>query len=87
MFWALSGARTLAPLVARAAHGWDPDLLTSWATLHHKSVGRAQRLCRATSWTLRRPRLSRVILRLLRNHPHLAGPVVQRVGAPSISTA
>ena len=87
MFWALSGARALAPLVAQSVEGWDPSFLNSWASVHGRSVGRAQRVCRATAWTLARPRVSRTILRVLRNHPRLAGPVVQRVGAPSTSLA
>lgn len=87
MFWALSGARALAPLVARSAECWNPGLLNSWASVHAELVGKAQLICRATAWTLARPFLSRTLLRVLRNHPNLAGPLVQRVGAPITTLA
>jgi hypothetical protein len=45
-------------------------------------VGRAQRLCRLISWALARPSLSRGLIRMLRDQPRLAGPLVRRVGAP-----
>lgn len=87
MFWALSGARALAELVGRSVGEWDPELLDSWTSLQGELVGRAQRLCRATAWTLARPSLSKTLLRVLRSHPRLAGPLVRRVGAPTTSLA
>ena len=85
MFWALSGARALAPLAALAATSWHPDLLSEWTRVHGRLVGRAQRLCRIMAWTLSRPLLTRSLLRVLRDHPHIAGPVVRRVGVPLAS--
>jgi len=85
MFWALSGARALAPLAARADTFWDPALLTEWERIHGGSIGRSQRLCRFAAWTLSRPLLSRSLLWVLKDHPRLADPVVRRVGVPLLS--
>jgi flavin-dependent dehydrogenase len=82
IFWARSGARLLAPHAARAGARWDPGLLTGWSEAHAHLIGRAQRLCRATSWVMARPLLSRSLLRVLKTHPRLVDPVVRRVGAP-----
>jgi flavin-dependent dehydrogenase len=87
MFWALSGARAAAPLVARSVDTWDFGLLNSWGAVHGELVGRAQSLCRATAWTLARPLLSRTLMRVLRSQPRLAGPLIRRVGAPTTSLA
>jgi flavin-dependent dehydrogenase len=86
VFWALTGARLAAPFIARVAESWDPGLLERWSKAYSGLVGRAQRLCRLVSWVLARPSLSRGIIRILRNHPGVAGPVVRRVGAPIISS-
>lgn len=87
MLWAFSGARALAPLARRASESWDPRLLEDWQRVHGGLVGRAQRLCRAITWTLARPGVSRTLLRGLRFHPGLAGPVVRRIGSPLFHSA
>jgi flavin-dependent dehydrogenase len=86
VFWALTGARLSAPFIGRVAESWDPGLLAGWSKAHASLVGRAQRLCRLISWTLARPSVSRGLIRMLRDHPALAGPVVRRVGAPITSS-
>ncbi len=86
VFWALTGARLSAPFIARVGSFWDPGLLKGWSRAHAGLVGRAQRICRLISWTLARPSLSRGLIRMLRGHPALAGPLVRRVGAPIISS-
>jgi flavin-dependent dehydrogenase len=86
VFWALTGARLLAPFVAGVDKTWNPHLLEGWARAHGRSVGRAQRLCRITSWALARPGLSRTLIRALQNHPGLARPLVRRVGAPILTS-
>ena len=87
MFWALSGARLLGPIAARAISAWDPRLLDEWTTVHGRLMGRAQRLCRATAWTLARPSLSRTLIGVLETFPGLARPVIRRVGAPLLQKA
>ena len=85
MFWALSGARALAPLADRGAGSWHAHLVSEWAAVHRRRIGRAQRLCRLMAWTLSKPFLSRSLLRVLRDHPRVAAPVVRRVGVPLAS--
>jgi len=87
VFWALTGARLSAPYIARVAGSWDPGLLEGWSRAHAGLVGRAQRLCRMISWALARPSVSRGLIRLVRDHPGLAGPLIRRVGAPIVSSA
>lgn len=87
VFWALTGARLSAPFVARVGEVWDPSLLDGWTRAHAGLVGRAQRLCRLISWALARPSLSRGLIRMLRDQPRLAGPLVRRVGAPIRTSA
>lgn len=87
VFWALTGARLSAPFIARVGESWDPGLLDGWTRVHARLVGRAQRLCRVISWTLARPSITRSIIRLLKNYPGMAGPLVRRVGAPILSSA
>jgi flavin-dependent dehydrogenase len=82
VLWGLAGAGALAPLAARATERWTSDLLREWVSTHQRMMGRAQRLCRLTSWTLTRPILARSALRLLVRHPWLAGPFIRRVGSP-----
>ncbi len=82
MFWALAGARALAPLAGEADSHWRPEILERWTGIHGRLIGRAQRYCRALAWTLARPHLTRTSLRLLGRFPSLSGPLVRRVGAP-----
>ena len=79
--WALAGARSLAPLAARATQQWNPALLVAWDRAYSRSMVRAQRLCRAVAWTSRRPRLVLATLRLLARVPGVASPFVRRAGA------
>ncbi len=85
VFWALSQARLLAPFAARVTQVWDPGIFDGWSAAHGRFMGRAQRVCRATSWVMARPLLSQSLLRVLKTHPRLADPVVRRVGAPILS--
>ncbi|MBT8396801.1 MAG: FAD-binding protein [Gemmatimonadetes bacterium] len=87
VFWSLSGARLIAPLVGRVGKTWDPRILTEWTNTHARLMKRAQRVCRATSWVLSRPLLTRSALRMLTSSPRLARPIVRRVGAPIVSRA
>ena len=85
VFWALSGARMLAALATQVTHQWRPGILDDWTRAHARLMGKAQRLCRATSFVLARPLLTRSLIRVLKSHPQLSGPVVRRVGAPIVS--
>jgi flavin-dependent dehydrogenase len=87
VLWALSGARALAPIAAETRDIWDPGLLDRWSRVHASMIGRAQRVCRAITWTLARPGLSRALLRTFSASPRLAAPVVNRVGSPLFRSA
>jgi len=77
--WALSGARTLAPIAAEGIRSWEPDLVAAWDQAYHDTIGRAAAVCRGIAWGLRRPGLSRAGLRLLSLAPSLASPFVRGV--------
>jgi flavin-dependent dehydrogenase len=81
MAWAMAGALALAPLAARAVHGWHPRLLACWAARHRQVVTRRQGVCRAAAEVLRRPVLTAATLLLLRMAPWLARPVVWRLNS------
>lgn len=74
--WALASAEAVAPLAARAARRWSPDLPPAWARLHRRLITQRQGICRATAALLRRPALTRVLVRVLNRVPVLAAPIV-----------
>ena len=78
MAWALSGARTLAPIAAEGIRSWDPGLVSAWERAYRRTIGRAAGLIRGVVWGLRRPGVSRAGLHLLSLAPSLAAPFVRR---------
>jgi flavin-dependent dehydrogenase len=79
MAWALASGAAVAPLAACAVEQWRPELAQQWADLHRRIVGRRQGVCRAAAAVLRRPWLTRLVVRLLGHAPALAGPVIRRL--------
>jgi menaquinone-9 beta-reductase len=79
MAWALASGMAVAPLAARAAERWTPNLIQQWVAIHHRVVGRRQTVCRAAAAVLRRPWLTRLMVRLLSQAPRLAVPVISRL--------
>ena len=77
MAWALASGVAVAPLAARAAARWRPDLARQWAGVHRRVVGRRQTVCQAAAAVLRRPWLTRLVVRVLAHAPMLAAPVVR----------
>ena len=77
MAWALASGAAVAPLAVRAAERWRPEMARQWAELYGRVVGRRQYVCRAAAAVLRRPWLTRLVVRLLGHAPGLAGPVVR----------
>ena len=82
MCWALSSARALSPLVARAVDAWTRDLLDEWGEQLRRRLAPAQRLCRTVAWGLRRPRLTRAAFGVLGAHPSLAALLLARAARP-----
>lgn len=79
--WALASAVAVTPLVSAAVKEWNPKLARQWVDLHHRTIRRRQRLCRAVAGTLRYPFLIGSILKLLSWRPSLASGVIRRLNA------
>ena len=77
MAYALASGAAVAPLAARAAVRWRPELAQRWAAAHRRVVARRQVVCRAAAAVLRRPWLTGLAVRLLSAAPALAAPVVR----------
>lgn len=76
MAWALASGTAVAPLVASAVARWRPEMIQQWTAIHRGVVSRRQIVCRAAAAVLRRPRLTRLVVRLLGQAPMLAAPVL-----------
>jgi flavin-dependent dehydrogenase len=74
--WALASGTAVAPLAARAAERWRPELVRQWTVIHRRIVSRRQTVCRAAAAVLRRPWLTRLTVRVLGRAPLLAAPVI-----------
>jgi menaquinone-9 beta-reductase len=72
----LASGAAVAPLAARAAERWRPEFAWQWAAVHRRVVGRRQTVCRGAAAVLRRPWLTRLMVRLLNRAPMLAAPVI-----------
>jgi flavin-dependent dehydrogenase len=85
MAWALTSAQAITPLALQAIERWDCSLCESWSTLHHRLIGRRQRLCRGLAILLRHPWLDRFLFELLARAPGMARMMIDRVNAPFVS--
>jgi flavin-dependent dehydrogenase len=79
MAWALAGGEAVAPLAARAAACWRPEVAKEWSALHASLITRRQRLCHLTARVLRRPPLVRMLIRALAHAPGLAKPLLRHL--------
>jgi flavin-dependent dehydrogenase len=79
--WALRSATAVAPLAARGVQGWKPGLEKEWIDTFHREVVRRQMICRLTAGVLRRPRLTKMLVRLLAFIPSLSSPVIRQLNA------
>jgi menaquinone-9 beta-reductase len=82
MAWAVMSATVLAPIAARAVHGWGAGLMREWEVAHRHILGHRQRLCRVVAQVLRSPRLSRFAVRALSAFPILAHPLIAALNQP-----
>ena len=76
MAWALTGAWSVAPLVARAVRAPRAGAEQEWVQRRARSVGRDQRRCRLLAFGLRRPALVAASLALVSRYPRAAAPVI-----------
>ena len=77
MAWALAAAAAVVPIIARGLAGDTGDLAKAWTAAYHRQVARRQAVCKWTAWTLRRPRLTKTLVRVLGLLPGLATPVLR----------
>lgn len=75
--WALATGREIAPLAARAAVDYSPNMIREWNQSHRRLLGARQRLCHWLTKSLRKPRLAQSAVVVLSRFPVLASPFVQ----------
>ena len=80
MAWALAAAQAVAPL---AAQPWTPGHAREWTASYRRLVRRRQWTCRLLAGLLRRPALTRGLVKLLAWAPQLARPVLHQLGRRS----
>jgi 2-polyprenyl-6-methoxyphenol hydroxylase-like FAD-dependent oxidoreductase len=80
--WAVTSAAALAPIAARAVHGWDDLLAREWEETHRRIVRKRQRVCRVVSSVLRSRTLTGIAVRTLSMMPGLSRPVVAALNRP-----
>ncbi|WP_020474005.1 NAD(P)/FAD-dependent oxidoreductase [Zavarzinella formosa] len=77
MAWALASAVSVVPILQRGLSGDTNGLAGEWVRAYQRQVARRQMICRWTSRVLRRPRLTKLLVRFLALAPGLAGPVLR----------
>jgi flavin-dependent dehydrogenase len=77
MAWALAAGAAVAPLAARAADRWRPELADRWTTRYRQLITQRQCVCRAAAAVLRRPLLTGALIHVLARLPALATPLVR----------
>ncbi|MEO0514143.1 MAG: NAD(P)/FAD-dependent oxidoreductase [Planctomycetota bacterium] len=83
MAWAIAGGAAVAAVASDAIKQWDPPQEAEWNAQHRQRIRQRQAGCRLVAATLRRPRLTRAVVRTLAAWPKLAAPLVQRITAPN----
>jgi flavin-dependent dehydrogenase len=81
--WALASGVAVAPLAARAATDWRPELARAWAARYRHVVSRRQAACRAAAAVLRHPLLTGAAVAVLAHFPALAAPFVRHLNRSS----
>jgi flavin-dependent dehydrogenase len=76
MAWALTGAWSVAPLVAQALRSPGAGAEQEWVLRRARVIGRDQRRCRLLASGLRRPALVAASLALVCRYPRAAAPVI-----------
>ncbi len=84
--WALLSATAVAPIAARGARRWTPDVSREWTHTYRTLLEPRHRSCRYVAWVLRHPRATRLAVRALALRPQLAQPVLSHMTAPPRDT-
>lgn len=74
--WALASAVALMPLALEGCRNWTPALAEKWSVCYRQTIAPQQRACRMMAAVLRRPRLTKAIVRTVAAAPVLAAPVL-----------
>ncbi|MEM7625416.1 MAG: FAD-dependent monooxygenase [Planctomycetota bacterium] len=82
MAWAIAGGTAVVPIAAQAIAGWDVQQEIAWQNVFARNVRRRQAGCRLVAATLRRPWLTRSVVRLLATAPACAAPLVRHITRP-----
>jgi menaquinone-9 beta-reductase len=84
--WALRGVLALIPMLPNPKDAWPSDMVHRWTMRHRAMIGRRQMVCRAIRQLVRRPMLSKSILRAATLFPVIPEFVARRVGGmPTIA--
>lgn len=81
MAWALMSARAVEDLTLQAVGCWNPALVRSWSTAHHRLLAARLRTCRAATLLLRRPRLASAAFEAASRLPGLTGWIIDHLNA------
>lgn len=83
MAWAIAGGASVAAIASAAIDQWDASQETAWTQQHRQRIRQRQAGCKLVAATLRRPRLTRAVVRTLAAWPGLAQPLIRRITAPA----
>lgn len=82
MAWAIAGGAAIVPIAQQAIAGWNVAQEQAWHNVFTRKVRRRQAGCRLVAATLRRPWLTRGVVRVLAAAPAFAGPLVRHITRP-----
>lgn len=85
MAWAIAGGIAVTEVAASAVEGWNVEQEKAWNALHRRRIRRRQLGCRVVAATLRRPRLTRGVVRLVAAWPSVAQPLIRRITRPHVT--
>lgn len=83
MAWAFASAAAVAPIIRRGLDSGNVDeAQVAWQHAYRDQIARRQFVCRWASRVLRRPQLTKWIVRMLSFAPSLAVPVLRQMHRP-----
>lgn len=82
MAWALASGISASGIACSVVRDGEEARPEAWSEVHASVIASRQRVCRAVSWTLRRPVLAETVVRVLARWPGIASPVLHRLAAP-----
>lgn len=80
---ALEGSLLAGRIADQAIDRWSPRIASQWQSTYTRAVRSRQRACSRLAWLLRRPRLTRLAMRLVERWPSLGVRAAQRISSPA----